>query len=409
MKKKKVFLLIISIYFVLVFLTLSNNNTKFNRNILELENLNGNYQSSGNDLIMSHNSFSKKSPDSFEEKSAVEENNNKLNAERLTADRHDDFAYEVNIFELKKNRDRKIKVSLAGDFTIGSDEEYGYNNSFVHEVDRQNNDYNYFIKNFKPIFERDDLSLVNLETTLTTATKKAEKKFRFKGDPDYVNILKLADVEAVNIANNHTYDYLQQGFTDTIQTLKDNDIGFFGYDYKYLTIIKGIRIGVLGYEGWGFSEELKTRLKKDLESLKKDSDLIIVSYHWGIQNSYYPENSQIKLAHFTIDNGADLVFGHHPHVIQGIEKYKDKYIVYSLGNFLYGGHRNPADKDTFIFQQTFHFGGKNKLKSINDIKIIPFSISSVSFRNDFSPTPLEGEDKERFLKRIETYSSVFDK
>lgn len=302
-----------------------------------------------------------------------------------------------------------ITISVAGDVTIGTDIAYGYENSFIHEVARQNNDFNYFVENIRLIFEQDDLTIVNLETTLTNSTNKANKKFTFKGEPEYAEILELASVEAVNIANNHTYDYLETGFKDTIQALNDSGIAFFGYEYIYITQIKGIKIGLLGYEGWEFTEKLQKQIKNDLSELQKSTDLIIVSFHWGNENHLYPEADQIDLAHFTIDNGADLVFGHHPHVIQGIEVYKDKYIVYSLGNFLYGGHRNPADKDTFIFQQTFYFNSRENQLAYSEVEIIPFSISSVSYRNNYQPTPLTGEDKEAFEQRILKLSENIDK
>lgn len=303
--------------------------------------------------------------------------------------------------------DIEIKISVAGDMTLGTDGDYGYHNSFVEEVKKQNNDYHHFVEYIKPIFEQDDLTIANLETTLTTATKKANKKFKFKGDPSFVQFLNVGSVDVVNIANNHTYDYLQQGFDDTINALQEAEVGFFGYNYIYTTEIKGIDIGVLGYTGWDSSDKFKTKLQEDISNLKEKVDLVIVSFHWGIENRYYPNEVQKELAHYSIDNGVDLVFGHHPHVIQGIENYNGKYIVYSLGNFLYGGHRNPSDKDTFIFQQTFYFDYQKNLLPKNDINIIPFSISSVDWRNNYKPTPLEGEEKERLLNKIREISSVF--
>lgn len=102
--------------------------------------------------------------------------------------------------------------------------------------------------------------------------------------------------------------------------------------------------------------------------------------------------------------GADLVLGHHPHVIQGIEDYKGKKIVYSLGNFCFGGNKNPSDKDTFIFQQTFKFQN-GKLIDNKSYKIIPASISSVRERNNYQPTLLKGKDAQRVIDRIKKYSS----
>ena len=131
-----------------------------------------------------------------------------------------------------------ITISAAGDVTLGRDSEYGYTGSFDHELELQDNDYSYFFRNVKDVFEADDITLVNLETTLTSATKKADKSFRFKADPSYVEILKEGSIEAVSIANNHSRDYLEEGYQDTINTLEDADVGYFGYEHKYLEDIR---------------------------------------------------------------------------------------------------------------------------------------------------------------------------
>ena len=107
-----------------------------------------------------------------------------------------------------------------------------------------------------------------------------------------------------------------------------------------------------------------------------------------------------------IDNGVDLVLGTHPHVIQGIEKYNDKYIVYSLANFLFGGNPNPTDKDTFIFQQTFTFED-DKLIIDDNINVIPASISSIKKNNNYQPTPIIGEDAESIINKINSKSINF--
>jgi len=134
--------------------------------------------------------------------------------------------------------------------------------------------------------------------------------------------------------------------------------------------------------------------------------LILCSVHWGIEREFYPTDSQKSMGKELIDMGADLVIGHHPHVIQGIEMYQGKAIIYSLANFSFGANRNPADKDTFIFQQEFFFLEDEKLDEVC-IKIIPCMVSSIKERNDYRPTPAQGEDKERILKRLNEYSKDF--
>jgi len=299
---------------------------------------------------------------------------------------------------------QKIVISLAGDCTLGTDESFSYVNSFPYQVKKQNEDWGYFFAGVKDIFENDDLTLVNLETTFTTAKKKAKKTFRFKGDPSYVNILKEGSVEMVNIANNHIYDYLQKGFDDTIETLEQAGILYSGEGHIAFFETKGITIASLGYCGW--STSIKDQVKRDIEDVRAKADLVIVSFHWGKDRSNYPNEIQKELGRFAIDQGADLVAGHHPHVIQGIEKYQGRYIVYSLGNFCFGGNRNPKDKDTFIFQNEFIFRD-GQLKE-SQCKIIPCRISSVTHVNDYQPTVLEGEEAQRVMNRILKYSSSLE-
>lgn len=93
-----------------------------------------------------------------------------------------------------------------------------------------------------------------------------------------------------------------------------------------------------------------------------------------------------------------MIIGSHPHVLQGIETYKEKKIVYSLGNFCFGGNKNPSDKDTMIYQHTFSFENDQLVKEDN--QIIPCMISSTASRNNYQPTPVEGEDASRVLKKV---------
>jgi poly-gamma-glutamate synthesis protein (capsule biosynthesis protein) len=296
-----------------------------------------------------------------------------------------------------------ITISAAGDVTLGRDESFGWERTFDHELDLQGGDFGYFFRNVKDIFEADDLTIVNLETTLTTATKKADKKYRFKADPSYVEILKQGSIEAVSIANNHTLDFLEKGYQDTLMTLDEAEVGYFGYEHIYITEIRDVKIGVLGYYSMKVTDKLKKEIKQAIDKLKSDgTDLVIVMFHWGIERDYWPNSVQKKLAYFSIDSGADLVLGSHPHVLQGIEEYNGKQIIYSLANFCFGGNKNPSDKDTMIYIQRFNF--KNGELISQEYDIIPCSISSVESRNNYQPTPLEGEEAERIMNKINKYS-----
>lgn len=302
-----------------------------------------------------------------------------------------------------KSKISEITITSVGDCTLGTDERFGVANTMPQVFKNNNNDYNYFFKNVVDIFKSDDITTANLETTLTNATVRANKQFTFKAPPDYVNILKNNSIEGVNISNNHTHDYLDQGLADTISTLKSAHINYFGENNKWLAEVKGVKIGFLGYTGFYSNNDYLEKIKNDITAIKSQgAAFVIINFHWGIENSYNPNNTQKSIAHYAIDNGADLIIGHHPHVIQGLERYKGKIICYSMGNFCFGGNTNPRDKNTFIFQGKFKFN-KSSLTSYG-IRIIPCSISSVSYVNDYCPTPLKDDKKNSLITKINSLS-----
>ncbi|OIJ12856.1 capsular biosynthesis protein [Anaerobacillus arseniciselenatis] len=291
-----------------------------------------------------------------------------------------------------------ITISAAGDVTLGGDDRYGYEGSFNQEAKREG--LGHFVENIKDLFSKDDLTMVNLEGALTNATARKDKQFTFRGDPSYTEILTNGNIDVVNLANNHTLDFFQKGYEDTINHLKDAGVGYFGFENHLMTEIKEVKIGLLGYTGWYDSTTLRNQIKKDIDNLREEgAKIVIVNFHWGQERSYVPNQTQKSLGRYTIDSGADLVVGHRPHVIQGIEEYNGKFIVYSLANFMFGGNRNPSDKDTFVFQQTFHLID-GELTDEKEVKVIPFSVSSVSHRNNFQPTPLIGDEAKRVRQKI---------
>lgn len=311
------------------------------------------------------------------------------------------------VISTNKNKDAKepvsVTISSMGDCTLGTDENFNQSRSFNAYYDAQGADY--FFKNVRSILEKDDLSIINFEGTLTESTERADKKFAFKAPPEYVNVLTGSSIEAANIANNHSSDYGEQSKTDTIQTLEDAKIAVFGYEQVQVLEVKGVKVGLTGIYELADHLEKKQQVKENIAALKDaGAELIIVNFHWGTERETVPDNTQKALARLAVDQGADLVIGHHPHVLQGVEKYKDKYIAYSLGNFCFGGNSNPTDKDTMIFQQTFTFED-GTLTAASDANMIPCSISSVDSKNDYCPTPLEGDEKERVLNKIEEYSN----
>lgn len=300
------------------------------------------------------------------------------------------------------SKEVQITVSLMGDCTLGTDENFAYDTSLNAYFLYQGADY--FFENVRSILEADDLSIINMEGPLTESTARNGELFAFKGDPEFVNILSGSSVEAANLANNHSHDYGEQSFTDTKKILEDAGISTFGYDDTAIVTVKGINVGLVGiYELHDHLKRMQ-QLKDNIAKVKADgADLIIAIFHWGNERETVPDYNQMTLAHAAIDNGADLVIGHHPHVLQGIEEYRGKYIAYSLGNFCFGGNSAPSDMDTMIFQQTFTIRNGEVLADQN-INLIPCSISSEAGFNNYQPTPSEGSEAERIRQKIEERS-----
>lgn len=301
--------------------------------------------------------------------------------------------------EKEENDVVKITMSAAGDFTLGVDSKYNtvFNSYFARHGSA------YFLKKVKPIFASDDITFVNFEGTLTNARVPAVKEFTFKGPAKHINILTKGSVEVVNLANNHSMDYLAKGFRDTTRTLRSKKIPYCINKTIVYKKVKGVKMAFLGFNG--LAGVTKSQVKSGISrAKKKGAKIIVVNFHWGVEKTYRPTFSQKSLGRYAIDCGASVVLGEHPHVLQGVEKYKGKYIVYSMGNFCYGGHTNPSDKDTMIFQQTFTV--KNgKLAKNRDARIIPCSISSSSYLNNFQPRVLKGSSKDRLIKKMRRISS----
>ncbi len=295
-----------------------------------------------------------------------------------------------------------ITASFMGDCTLGRDENMYYEQSLDMYYDTYGPDY--FFQNVRSVLGDDDLSVVNLEGTLTTQTARQDKTYAFKGNPDYVKILAGSSVEAANTANNHSYDYGDLSHVDTVETLDEAGIAAFGFETAALVEVKGIQVGLAGIYALDAYEDAQTMTRRCIDALQDaGAQIIIASYHWGTEQEYTPSEEQVSLAHLAIDCGADLVIGHHPHVLEGIEKYKGKYIAYSLGNFCFGGNSNPGDKDTMILQETFTVQTDGTV-DVSQVEVLPCSLSSTAGQNDYCPTLLIGDEAQRLLDKIASLS-----
>ena len=298
-----------------------------------------------------------------------------------------------------------LTLSVVGDCTLGTDETFDYDTSL--NAYYENYGSAYFLQNVKSIFSQDDLTIANFEGTLTESDAREDKTFAFKGPASFTSILTDGSVEAVNTANNHSHDYGDQSYEDTMTALDAAGIVHFGYDETAVMDVKGIKVGMVGIYELKDHLEREQQLKDNIAKVKADgAQLIVVIFHWGNETETVPDSNQTTLGRLAIDEGADLVCGHHPHVLQGIETYKGKNIVYSLGNFCFGGNSSPSDMDTMIYQQTFTITSEG-VQADNVTNVIPCSISSAAYEgyNNYQPTPAEGDEAVRILAKINERSA----
>lgn len=211
--------------------------------------------------------------------------------------------------------------------------------------------------NFREEFINADIAMVNQEFAFTTGgTKARDKQYTFRVNPDYVQIFKDMQIDVVTLANNHTMDFGTVGLTDTFDTLKSAGIPYVGAgnnitearEIKFFEV-KDKKIACLGasrvipetdWNAYSNKPGMLTTydpamLVEDIKTAKSQSDFVVVYVHWGVEKQNSPKEYQRGLAKQYIDAGADLVVGSHPHVLQGIEYYNGKPIIYSLGNFMF--------------------------------------------------------------------------
>ncbi|MET3209217.1 UNVERIFIED_CONTAM: poly-gamma-glutamate capsule biosynthesis protein CapA/YwtB (metallophosphatase superfamily) [Paenibacillus sp. PvR008] len=242
------------------------------------------------------------------------------------------------------------------------------------EQSLENNGFYFPYQYLGNLFRKDDLTIANLETPVTTGGVGAlNKTYVYKSSPKALTALAAAGIDAVNLANNHILDQGTDGLLDTLKYLKENDIAYTGagrnvkeaYAPHYFER-KGIKIALLGATrvmpeaSWNAGAKQpgvagaydSTAIVKSIREARKQADLVIVIAHWGKERATALEPHQTELSHAFIDAGADLVIGGHPHVLQGMEQYKGKWIAYSTGNFIFSKSTLPATWDTAIFQAT---------------------------------------------------------
>ena len=300
---------------------------------------------------------------------------------------------------------RKVTISAIGDCTLGTDASFSQNNSFdAYEAMYGDS---YFFEKVKGILSSDDSTFANFEGTLTTSEDRRDKKFTFKGDPSYTQILLDGSVEVVSLANNHTHDFKEEGLADTKRALDEAGVEWCEGDHIAWKELNGTRCAFIGiYALENGLESLPVVESTIAEAKRMGADLIIVGFHWGVELVTEIDEFERTLAHAAIDAGANLVVGTHSHVLMGIEKYNGAYICYGIGNFCFGGSSNPTSYDTIIWQQTFNFTADG-LESEDDISIIPCQVSGDTSVNNYQPVPVSGDAAARIMQTIDSLSAEF--
>ena len=293
--------------------------------------------------------------------------------------------------EPSETQPREIRYTLtfAGDCTLASDS--GSYNAAAGFIQTIGTDYGFPFRNVLDYFEQDDFTIINLESVLADQGNAAGKLFTFRGPTAYTEIMTGSSVEAVTLANNHTADYGKDGYASTTKALTEAGVWFVEENKTTLvTTDRGLVIGLYADAFQLSTDDIRNNIKKLQDA---GAEVIICAFHWGVEGSYRPTADQKKFAKAAIDAGADIVYGHHPHVLQPIEEYNGGYICYSLGNFSFGGNHYPRDLDSALVQLEV-IRDESGTVSLGELTIIPVSITSLSKQNNFQPTPYEKDTPE---------------
>lgn len=259
---------------------------------------------------------------------------------------------------LLKSGTRQVSFMAVGDISFG----WG-----VKDIGEKHG-YNYLFENVSKILRKGDLVLANLEGPITKRGRQVKKNIRFRYDPAVLTAIRRSGINVCCVANNHTLDYGRIGLLDTLSYLKQYGLKSVGAGrneslaHEPLIVKRGgLRIAYLAYTDYPYvgvtydpnrataARATDHLVARDIRKVKDQVDLVIVSFHWGKENDSKPNTRQQALARLAIDSGADLIIGHHPHVLQPFEYYREKLIIYSLGNFIFDMH-SPARRRSAIFR-----------------------------------------------------------
>ena len=294
-------------------------------------------------------------------------------------------------------------LSFIGDCTLTSHQMLSQESPY-HYASRMNGDYSYPFSNTVEYFEKDDFTLANLECTFSDQQMYSAQTFYFRAPSEWAQILTHGGVDFVTTANNHMYDFGETGAQDTFMALE-----YWGIPYgtdgqaQLFTTESGLTLGIYcAYRDYMPSQEAAVQAIAQLR--EQGAEYVICAFHWGQELFYEPTKAQIDLAHACADAGADLIYGSHSHCLQPIEEYNGALILYSMGNWSFGGNTSPSDRDTAIVQITVKRDLDGSI-SRDSYDIIPCCVSSLPVGadngadNDYRPTPYE-EGSEEYLRTL---------
>ncbi|MBR1584843.1 MAG: CapA family protein [Clostridia bacterium] len=295
-----------------------------------------------------------------------------------------------------------LTLSFVGDCSIGGiPSARGKEGTYTAVLDEKGYDWPFSL--VLPYLGSDDLTFANNEGVFTESDRYQNKNTVLGALPRYAQVYLHSGVDALNTVNNHCLDYYEAGYADTLKTLDDLGIAHFGTLYPDtkreqqqlgLFEIKGVKIGAAGFS-YPQTEDLP-RIAARIDALRQAGcDLVIVSLHWGRELLTTPKNWQVALARKIIDAGADVIWGHHPHILQQVQFYHGKPILYSTGNFTFGAMQN-VDPDTGIFQLRYDL--RSDGPHLVRFAVVPCRTQG---RGDFRPYVLtDPDEKQKMLKKL---------
>lgn len=245
-----------------------------------------------------------------------------------------------------------------------------------------------------------DLTLINLEAPLFTGCQLQTEGFTFCGDARHVEGIVWAGVDVASLANNHIGNYGEEGIETTINLLTKNKVEYSGFNHLAVKTVKRVKFGFLAYNGVGIAFQ-REAMKTQIASSKKNVDILIVSVHWGAEYESFPmpapgvapDDPKI-IAKLMIDAGADLIIGNHPHWVQGVQFYKNGFITYAHGNFIFDQTWSEETKEGVVGEYTFYDG-----------KLVAVHFYPTKFDTQYQPRLLSQKEGAHILKRMQSASA----